>query len=101
MTITLPEHLHAWAKRQAAETGFASADEYVADLVRRERDRLVFGQAQTMQQLEALLLAGLNSGPAIEVTPDFWDERRRVLEDRIAGGNAGRTGMMELPMTIP
>ena len=40
-------------------------------------------------ELEAMLDAGMNSGPPIRDTPEFWEERRRVLEERIAGRKDG------------
>ena len=34
---------------------------------------------RTEEELEQLLLDGLNSGPAIEVTPEYWAETKRRL----------------------
>ncbi len=34
--------------------------------------------------LEALLLAGLDSGPGIEVTPEYWENKRATLLERRA-----------------
>ena len=36
------------------------------------------------REIEAQLLAALASGDPVEVTPAFWEERRRVLEERLA-----------------
>jgi hypothetical protein len=39
---------------------------------------------QSRAELEAMIEAGLNSGPPIRVTPEFWEERKRELEARMA-----------------
>jgi hypothetical protein len=35
----------------------------------------------TELELEALLLEGVNSGPGIEVTPEFWAELHSELDE--------------------
>jgi len=37
-----------------------------------------------IQKLEALLLEGLNSGEPIEITPEYWEKKRRQLIERHA-----------------
>ncbi len=39
---------------------------------------------EAREQLERLLLEGLNSGPAEAVTPQWWAERRAKLASRLA-----------------
>ncbi len=41
-------------------------------------------EIQDLDQLEGLLLAGLDSGAGIEGTPEYWDNKRRDLLDRYA-----------------
>ena len=36
------------------------------------------------QKLEALLLEGLNSGDPIEITPEYWENKRPQLLERHA-----------------
>ena len=36
---------------------------------------------QSLEHLEELLIEGMNSGPAIEVTPESWNAKRRRLID--------------------
>jgi hypothetical protein len=74
MNIALPEALLDWVAKQTAQGGFASADAFVEDVLCREQQR---------QILENRLLASLASGPPIEVTPSFWQQRRQVLEKRL------------------
>jgi hypothetical protein len=42
------------------------------------------GEIRDQDHLEELLLAGLNSGPGIEVTPEYWENKRTVLLERRA-----------------
>lgn len=39
-------------------------------------------EAEAQKRLEQLLLAGLNSGDPIEVTPESWRKRREELVER-------------------
>ena len=39
---------------------------------------------ESRKRLEAALIKGLDSGPAIPVNEEFWAERRRILAERIA-----------------
>jgi antitoxin ParD1/3/4 len=35
-----------------------------------------------MKKLEALLLEGLESGKPLEITPEYWEKKRRQLIER-------------------
>lgn len=105
--ISLPDALHTAAEQLADQAGFRNADEYVAELVRRDlvqrqqQDPDLFlrqamaenGDASNVtpealaarkREIEALLAEGLASGAPLEVDDTFWEERRRVLRERIA-----------------
>jgi antitoxin ParD1/3/4 len=41
------------------------------------------------ERLDALLLEGIESGEAIEVTPEYWEEKKRRLAAR--QGKAGHS----------
>lgn len=40
------------------------------------------GDIRDQNHLEELLLAGVNSGPGIEATPEYWRQKRTTLLDR-------------------
>ena len=96
-TISLPDPLHDAAEELASRTGFASASEYIADLVRRdiEQDRQdlelylqPLGEGTnspplTKLDIERLMLEGLNSGPATVMTAEDWSELHRRVEARL------------------
>jgi len=48
------------------------------------------GNVRDMEQLEKLLLAGVNSGPGIESTPEYWSRKHRLIDERQA--NAAASG---------
>ncbi len=76
MNISLPDRLKAFVDDQIANGGYSTASEYVRELIRH-------AQKQAAQQrLEAALLEGLESGEPIPVTPEFWEKRRKELEER-------------------
>ena len=90
MTITLPDERKAELERKARAAGFATILEYLLSLVPDEEDES--GDVEPppertpkdRAELEAMLDAGMSSGPPIRMPPEFWEERRRVQEERIA-----------------
>ncbi len=77
LNISLPESLKAWIDQQIAQGGYGTVSEYFRQLLREEQKR------QIREQIDAKLLAALDSGQPIPATPEFWEERRQELETRI------------------
>jgi hypothetical protein len=87
MTITLPDELRPDLERRAHAAGFATASEYVCWLVQQPDDTGAEPAAQDLgfadgAALEAHLIASLDSGPVVPVTPDFWNELRKEVAAR-------------------
>jgi antitoxin ParD1/3/4 len=81
MNVALPENLKEYVLQQVTAGGYSSASEYVRELIRSDQKR------KAQERLEALLLEGLESGEARELTAGDWAElRRRVWQRRQAGG---------------
>lgn len=76
LDVLLPEDLRAFVEAQALREGFPSAADYVAELVRRARIEAEDPDDGRDEELEQLLLEGLDSGPAIEVTPEYVTRKR-------------------------
>lgn len=78
MTVTLPDEMREELERKAEAAGYSSIADYLISLVERSEDRDEEVTAEmlgfTEEELETKLLASLDSGPPIEVTPQFWDE---------------------------
>ena len=73
LNISLPDSMRAFIDEQIAQGGYSTASEYIRDLIRQ-------AQKQTAQErLDSLLLEGLESGESIEVTDEWWQEKRDRL----------------------
>ncbi|QEL13234.1 ribbon-helix-helix domain-containing protein [Limnoglobus roseus] len=96
MTITLPDDVRIEAEAKARELGFATVEEYVIDLVRSDEPGLDVPpsggyQPKNRAALERLLDEGMASGEPIVVDEAFWEERRRVLAERLAQKNGRKS----------
>lgn len=78
MNISLPEALKDYVKERVAEEGYSNPSDYVRALIREDRKR------RDEQKLEELLLEGLNSGQAEEITADDWADLRSEVRQRVA-----------------
>jgi antitoxin ParD1/3/4 len=78
--------MRTYIEEKVAAGGYSSVSEYFRELVRQDQKR------QAAEHLEAMLLEGLNSGNATEMTPDDWEDIRQAVRERIAkhkGSNEG------------
>ncbi len=75
MNVSLPEQLRTFVTERA-KGRFGSTSEYVRELIREDQRRAA------QERLEAKLLDGLESGDPIEVTPEYWETKRKQLIER-------------------
>lgn len=68
MNISLPDPLRDFVEREVARGGYASASEYMRELVRK---------AKSQTELESQLLEALHGEDLGEISPDFADQLRR------------------------
>jgi antitoxin ParD1/3/4 len=73
MHISLPTPLKKWVEQQVHERGFATASEFMRDLLRQQQER----ERQVRARIEEQLLEGLESGPATPMTRKDWADIRR------------------------
>ncbi len=78
MNISLPENLRAWVEAQVAQGGYATASEYLRQLLREEQKR------QLRAEIDTKLLAALDSGEPLSANAEFWKELRREARARLA-----------------
>jgi antitoxin ParD1/3/4 len=71
MNISLPEPLKEFVDNQIASGRYSSVSEYIRELIREDEKR------RAQQNLEALLLDGLQTSTATPMTRQDWDEIRR------------------------
>ncbi len=79
MNISLPEDMKAFVEDQAAKKGFGTVSEYVRAIIRDVQE-----QQAEREQLDSLLLEGLDSGPATPLTKKDWEHIRREGKKLIA-----------------
>lgn len=78
MNISLPESMRAYVEEQVARGGYSTASEYFRELVRQDQKR------KAQEHLEALLLEGLDSGTATQMTTQDWEDIRQTVRERVA-----------------
>lgn len=64
-----PPSLRAWIKQQVRDRGFANEDEFIRDLVRREKER-----RDENLRLDTNLLEAIESGEAKPFTKADWKQ---------------------------
>lgn len=79
MNISLPDDMKAFIEAEAARKGFGTVSEYMRAVIRETQAR-----AAQRSQVDALLLEGLDSGPASPFTAEDWDSIHRTLAERHA-----------------
>jgi antitoxin ParD1/3/4 len=82
MNISLPAEMKAFVDAQVADRRYGNASEYMRDLIRRELAR---------ERFRAAILAGLESGPAVEWTSAHFDDLRADIA-RAEAANANSEG---------
>lgn len=79
INVSLPRAQREFVEAAATRTGCTTTSEYVRRLIHDAQRR------EAQEELERKLLAGLDSGDPIEVTPEYWDKLRRELVERHSG----------------
>ncbi len=71
LNISLPESIQAFIEEQVTKGGYSNPNDYILHLIHQEQVKIT--------QVESLLLEGLDSGELIEVTDDWWNQKRAQL----------------------
>jgi antitoxin ParD1/3/4 len=73
VSVSLPDHLKDLIAAKVLEGGYEDSSQYLYHLICQDI-------AQTIpENLEQQLLDGLDSGKPIEVTDDWWEQKRAQL----------------------
>jgi antitoxin ParD1/3/4 len=83
LNISLPKVMKDYVESRVQEGGFSTPSEYMRALVREDQKR------KAEEKLEALLLEGIQSGPATPMTPQDWKEIRAEVLRRVQRGESG------------
>jgi Arc/MetJ-type ribon-helix-helix transcriptional regulator len=92
MTITLPDEMRDRIESLMKRGSFPTAADLIVHLIEEAETDAFFDDIpglpeltpRNREELERMLEEGMNSGPVIEATPEFWAERRRRIEERVA-----------------
>lgn len=74
--ISIPESMQEFVNQQVASGNYNNTSEYILHLIYRHQ--------QQTTELETMLLEGINSGPPIEVTEDWWEQKRSTLVEKFS-----------------
>jgi antitoxin ParD1/3/4 len=81
LQLSLPDSLKAAAEAQAAAAGYSSVDDYIASLIEADEP------LPMTHELETEILRGLDSGPAMEITPELIADVKRRARSASLGGD--------------
>lgn len=81
MTITINPKLEARLRERAEAEGLSVAA-YV--------ERIVSADQAAEEELQDLALEGLNSGPPLEASPVYWEDKHRRVDERLKKSQAAR-----------
>lgn len=74
ISASVPERLKEWIESQIAAGMYTSTSDYLRDLIRADQSR--------RQQLDQLLLDGLNSGKPVAADDAYWARKEAALKKR-------------------
>lgn len=77
MNISLPTPMKKFVEEEVSKGGYSTTSEYIRDILREEQKR------KAQEKLEALLLAGMESGKPVEMTKTEWDKVRQKALARL------------------
>lgn len=77
LNISLPDKMKAYVEERLNEGSYSSTSEFFRDLIREDQKR------RAQQQLETLLLQGVESGTPLEVTEEYLTQKRTALIARM------------------
>ena len=69
--------MRSYVEELLAQGGYSSISEYFRELVRQDQKQ------RAKEQLQTMLLEGLNSGEATEMTAQDWEDIRQAVRNKI------------------
>jgi antitoxin ParD1/3/4 len=80
MTVSLPDPMKEWIEAQIEQGEYASASDYVRDLVRRDRARR--DREFTLEGLQQHIARSLESGISTRSVDEIFEEAERIVAAR-------------------
>ena len=73
LNISLSDSMSTFINEQADRQGYPSANDYICSLITEAQNKV------DEERLEKMLIEGLESGEFIDVTDEWWENRRNEL----------------------
>jgi len=77
MNVSVPEPMRDYVEQQVKTGGYGSVSEYIRDLIRQDQKR------KAQEHLENLLLQGIDSGEATNMSDRDWVEIRQAVQKKL------------------
>ncbi len=84
VNVTLTEEMQEFLRDEVEAGQYANVEEYIQKLIQDEQRK------KAKERLEALLMEGINSGPAEEMTDEDWRDIRERLRRKWASHEPAR-----------
>lgn len=81
INISLPDLLRDYIDQEVSSGGFSSTSEYFRQLIREDQ------KPKAREQLDALILEGIDSGPSKSMTAEEWADTRREVAKRLSSAS--------------
>ena len=75
LNISIPDNMRTWIKNQTESGKYTSASDYLRDLVRADQRK--------KEELDNMVLEGLESGTALEPDATYWENKKNRLKSKI------------------
>jgi len=72
LNISIPDNMREWINTQIQSGKYTSASDYLRDLVRSDQ--------KVKNNLDELLLEGINSGDPISPDKNYWTDKKKKLK---------------------
>jgi antitoxin ParD1/3/4 len=86
LNISLPVEMKQFIENKTSSGGYSTVSEYIRELVRADQKQETDLKAGE-EKVVAMLLEGvrqLERGETVEVSPEFWEQKKRRLVDRFS-----------------
>ncbi len=94
LNISLPDSMRVFIDEQVKKKGYSTASEYIRHLIRTEQER------EEQKRLQTLLIEGLDSGEPIEISEEWWENKRAGLIQRLRQKESWLFAFLSLPKQV-
>lgn len=75
LNVSLPKAMKEYVQERVKTGGYGNTSEYVRDLIRAEQKQ------RAKEELEALIMEGINSGSSTPMTKADWEQLREDIRE--------------------